>query len=167
MSIDIINESLFHLLTEISNNAENMLNNINSDMIISLENSVSINMLKEKDKVIKKQKIALNKLTYILDVMQQKLLDKEIKITDLKDMLDDKIKLTEILTKQIIEHNSITDDNTKNEFLCDACMENTKKYLYQPCMHLCYCEKCYDKADKHVCPICRTKNSKLSKIFFN
>jgi hypothetical protein len=167
MALGMINESLFHLLGELSNNAQNMLSNINSDIIISLEQTKTINLVREKDKVINKQKNTINKLIYILDVLQNKLIEKDNKVNELKEIITDKIKLTEILSKQLLENNETANNNDNNSNLCNACMENNKEYLYQPCMHVCYCEKCYEKADKHICPICRTKNSELTKIYFN
>jgi hypothetical protein len=168
MALSIINESLFHLLSDISSNAQNILTNLNSDIIISLEESKVIHIVKEKDKVINKQKNTINKLIYILDVIQNKIIDKDTKINELKEVINDKIKLTEILTKQIISKDDTTIIPISSEnMLCNACMENTKTYLYQPCMHLCYCENCSEKADKHICPICRTQNAQLTKIYYN
>jgi hypothetical protein len=172
MALNFINESLYHLLSDITDNAENILSRINNDVIISLEDSISVNILKEKEKVIKKQKTTINKLTYILDIMQQKLLEKNIQMTELTDIINDKIKLTDILTKQIISLQNNNENETNktsnpNAFLCNACMEKNKQYIYLPCMHLCYCEDCIQKADKNTCPICRNKNIKIQKIFLD
>ena len=171
MALNFINESLYHLLSDITDNADNILSRINNDVIISLEDSISVNLLKEREKTIKKQKITINKLTYILDIIQQKLIEKEIKLNELKEIITDKIKLTDILTKQIInlENNNDIDIDIKtpDSFLCSACMDKNKQYIYTPCMHLCYCEDCVEKADKNTCPICRNKNVKVQKIYLD
>ncbi len=169
MALNFINESLYHLLSDITDNAENILSRINNDVIISLEDSISVNLLKEKEKTIKKQKITINKLTYILDIIQQKLIEKDIKLNELKEIVTDKIKLTDILTKQIInlENKNDIDNDIPDTFLCSACMDKNKQYIYTPCMHLCYCEDCIEKADKNTCPICRNKNVKVQKIYLD
>ena len=169
MALSSINDSLFHLLSELSSNTQGMLANINSDIIISLEETKTINLVKEKDKIINKHKNTINKLIYILDILQNKLIEKDSKITELKHEIADKIKLTEILTKQILETNNNTDNYSmeNNNHLCNACMEKNKEYLYYPCMHLCYCETCSEKVDKTICPICRKKDTLLTKIYFN
>ena len=169
MALNFINESLYHLLSDITDNAENILSRINNDVIISLEDSISVNLLKEREKTIKKQKITINKLTYILDIIQQKLIEKDIKLNELKEIITDKIKLTDILTKQIInlENNNDIDIKPPDSFLCSACMNKNKQYIYTPCMHLCYCEDCIEKADKNTCPICRNKNVKVQKIYLD
>ena len=46
-------------------------------------------------------------------------------------------------------------------------MDKNKQYIYTPCMHLCYCEDCIEKADKNTCPICRNKNVKVQKIYLD
>lgn len=47
---------------------------------------------------------------------------------------------------------------------CVYCRTNKKEYIITPCNHLCLCVTC-SKVPMDVCPICRTKIDKISKVY--
>ena len=55
-----------------------------------------------------------------------------------------------------------------NNLIYSKIFSQNKNHIYIPCMHLCYCENCIERADKNTCPICRNKkNVKVQKIYLN
>jgi hypothetical protein len=155
-NLDIINNSLSNLLSCMTDN------NNHSSMIISIENTPTMNLIKKQDKIIKTLKLNNNKLLAIIDILQNKIVDNDVKIKDLETTIIDKKKLVEILTKNIIANDNSNDRIC--DYLCLGCCENPRTNLFLPCRHLSYCDKCIVNSTK--CPICRDNFSEIKKIYY-
>jgi len=56
-----------------------------------------------------------------------------------------------------------------DEILCVLCLNERRSYLFNPCNHLCTCEKCaIDLMNKNSeCPICRNPIQSFTKVYMS
>jgi len=68
-------------------------------------------------------------------------------------------------SKENVEPNRESDSS--NALLCVVCLEAPRSHIYEPCKHLCTCEKCsqFLTKEKKPCPICRKPIKGITKIF--
>jgi len=78
--------------------------------------------------------------------------------TEIVKLIEEKIKLLE-------EKIPVTNPKirTENDMTCKVCLTNEKSVAFDPCGHVCTCERCASKIDK--CPICRAPIDKKIKVF--
>ena len=50
-------------------------------------------------------------------------------------------------------------------YICKVCFESYCDCIIIPCMHFISCEKCLQKLNNNMCPICRTKFDKYVRVF--
>ena len=78
-------------------------------------------------------------------------------LTELKQTMQDKIKLIEEAEKRLME----------NITKCIVCLDNDKCISFDGCEHIALCQECESGIIDKKCPICRTQYSNIKKIKFN
>lgn len=69
----------------------------------------------------------------------------------------------------VVEKKVKPEDNKKPDIQdCVVCMAQPSSHVLIPCMHFCLCESCalVCRIKKIKCPKCRSKVTKISKVFF-
>ena len=152
-SIKIVNG---HINTNINTNNTNSDNKDNSQMIEHLQNEylklkqkyqliLNINS-QEKKIVVNRDKIEIN--------------PGNIQRLNLKQLNELERALS--IAKKYVKQQR--DERLENKYLCVACLENEKNISIDGCCHVALCDKCEQKMQKKICPICRNPYNKITKL---
>ena len=56
--------------------------------------------------------------------------------------------------------------STENRLTCIICLDNERNILFNPCHHICCCNRCVNNLN-NMCPVCRQEIQSRTRVYIN